>query len=173
MRKALVVVDFQNDFVCGALGFENAASLEDGIVRRMEKALADGETLIFTLDTHTKNYLDTREGKKLPVVHCIDGTDGHALYGRAADFLGRADKVIKKPTFGSMELAEFLRDGGFDAVELCGLVSNICVICNAALACAALPEAEITVNSALTACADGKLNSEALDVMRGFQVNVL
>ena len=120
--KALVVVDYQADFVNGALGFAGAELLEPVILKKIEKCRAEGGQVIFTLDTHSENYLETAEGKKLPVVHCVDGTAGHRLYGRIADCAAECDIVIKKPAFGSLELADLLKKCGFDEVELCGLV---------------------------------------------------
>jgi nicotinamidase-related amidase len=171
--KALVVVDYQNDFVNGALGFSGAEKLEPIIEAKIEQCRENGGRVIFTLDTHTANYLNTAEGRKLPIVHCADGTDGHKLYGRIAGCVKAEDIVIKKPSFGSLELAETLKSGGFDEVELCGLVTDICVVSNAIIAKAALPEAEVTVCANACAAADIAAHERALAVMRGVQINVI
>ena len=153
MKNLLIVVDYQKDFVDGALGFPE---------------------VVFTLDTHYNNYTTTQEGRKLPIAHCIDGSDGHKLYGRTAEAYLPGDKVFIKNTFGSSQLFEYLyRLPSFGKIELCGLVSSICVISNAVLAKAAQPEAEIVIDSALTAGADRELHEAALKVMGGLQMTIL
>ncbi|MCI7691609.1 MAG: cysteine hydrolase [Oscillospiraceae bacterium] len=172
--KALVVVDYQVDFVNGALGFEGAELLEPIIVRKIEETRAEGGKIIFTLDTHNENYLETAEGKKLPVPHCIDGSDGHRLYGKVADCVDtRDDLVIKKRAFGSMALAVILKKFSFDEVELCGLVTDICVVSNAIIAKAALPEAKIVVDSSACGSGNRQAHENALCVMRGVQIDVI
>ena len=129
--KALVVVDYQVDFVDGALGFPGAEKLEQIILDKIANCRSTGGQVIFTLDTHGEEYLSTAEGRKLPVPHCIKGTPGHALYGRVAEAVKPDDIVIEKPSFGSLELADLLRRLAPEEVELCGLVTDICVISNA------------------------------------------
>lgn len=169
MKKLLIVIDYQNDFVNGSLGFSRASALEDKICKKIDEYKND--EIIYTLDTHTDNYMSTQEGKKLPVPHCIKGTSGHELYGSVGEKL-RGKKFFEKNTFPSLELGKFLEGKAYDVIELCGLVSNICVISNAIIAKAACPEAEIIVNSYLTAGADTELHEKALDVMRGLQITV-
>ena len=172
--KALVVVDYQVDFVNGALGFEGAELLEPIIVKKIEETRAEGGKIIFTLDTHFENYLETAEGKKLPVPHCIDGSEGHGLYGRVADCVdARNDIVIKKRAFGSMDFAVVLKKFAFDEVELCGLVTDICVVSNAIIAKAALPEAKILVDSKACGSGNRQAHENALCVMRGVQIDVI
>lgn len=172
MKKCLIVVDYQNDFVTGSLGFEKAEQLDDRIADKIEKYRNDGWKIIFTFDTHEENYLLTNEGKNLPIEHCIKGTDGHKLYGRTAQMLKESDKCFFKPSFGSAELFEYLKAEKFDSVELCGVVTNICVISNAVLAKTALPESEVSVDSAYVASNDDNLNNAALDVMQSLQINI-
>lgn len=171
--KALVVVDYQVDFVSGALGFAGAEKLEDIIVGKIRKMREDEGQVIFTMDTHNSRYLKTAEGRKLPVPHCIAGTAGHALYGRVAEAVRAGDIVIRKPSFGSMELAKELKRGRFSEVELCGLVTDICVISNAILAKAALPESRVVVDSRACLTADPEAQERALAVMRGVQIDVI
>lgn len=171
--KCLIVVDYQVDFVSGTLGNANAASLEDGIVARIRRARDRGEDVIFTLDTHGADYLSTREGRYLPVPHCIKDTEGHGLYGAVAAECRAEDAVFCKETFGSKELFAHLQQKGYSAVELCGVVTNICVISNAVLAKTALPEADVAVNAALCASNDPALHQKALDVMASFQIDIL
>lgn len=170
MKRLLLVVDFQNDFVDGALGFEGAEKLEQPILAKIKEYEAAKDTIIFTRDTHQENYLETQEGKNLPIVHCVEGTEGWEIYGEVKN---HANLIFDKPTFGSIELGKYLEDKDFDYVEICGLVSNICVISQAVIAKAALPEAEIVVDERLTDSYDKKLHKEVLDVMEGFQVKVI
>jgi len=172
-RTALIVVDYQRDFVDGALGFPGAETLETPIAARIARELEAGGDLIFTLDTHPEHYMETLEGKNLPVPHCIRGSEGHAVTDGLRGFLDRAVLVLEKPTFGSLTLGSFLRDQGYARVELCGLVSNICVLSNAVIARAALPEAEIIVNVSLTASHDPAAHAAAMTVLRGIQVTVI
>lgn len=173
MKKILVVVDFQKDFVIGSLGFPNAVSLENKILEKIQEYRAAGGEVVFTFDTHGEDYLKTQEGRNLPVPHCLKNTEGWKLYGKVAEARGSSDKCFEKRTFGSLELAEYLSQNAYDRVELVGLVSNICVISNAVLAKAALPEAEIIVDAQCTACADEAMNQKALDVMRGLQIGIV
>ena len=172
MKKCLIVVDYQNDFVTGSLGFKKAEQLDDRIAEKIEKYRSENWEIVFTFDTHEENYLNTNEGRNLPVAHCIKGTDGHKLYGKTANMLKQSDKCFYKPSFGSSELFEYLKAEKFDIVELCGVVTNICVISNAVLAKTALPEAEVSVDSACVASNDDSLNKSALDVMQSLQINV-
>lgn len=171
--KALIVVDYQVDFVNGALGFEGAELLEPVILEKINKTREEGGRVIFTLDTHGENYLQTSEGINLPVVHCIDGTEGHKLFGKLADCVRAEDIVIKKPSFGSLELADILRKNNFDEVELCGLVTDICVVSNAIIAKTALPESVVSVDPRACASFDKVAHSAALKVMGSVQIKVL
>lgn len=170
MKRLLLVVDFQNDFVNGALGFEGAEKVEAPILKKLKEYKDNGEDIIFTRDTHQTNYLETEEGKNLPIEHCIEGTFGWEIYGEAKDY---ATIIFDKPTFGSLELGIYLQDKDYDVVEIAGLVSNICVISNAAIVKAALPEVQIIVDASMTDSYDKKLHKEALDVMEGFQVKII
>lgn len=171
--KCLIVVDYQVDFVSGSLGNADAAALDAAIAARIRQARENGEEVIFTLDTHEQDYLSTREGKYLPVPHCIRGTQGHGLYGKVAGERRAQDAVFCKETFGSKDLFAHLQQKGYSAVELCGVVTNICVISNAVLAKTALPEADVRVNAALCASNDPALHQKALEVMASFQVDVI
>lgn len=173
MKRILVVVDYQKDFVNGSLGFEKAVLLEKAIEEKIEMYIQKGDEVVFTLDTHSENYMETQEGKNLPIPHCISNTEGWKLYGKIADLCDSTTKCFEKVTFGSMELAAYLNQNGYDCVELVGVVSNICVISNAVLAKAALPEAEIIVDASCTASNDDSLNQKALDVMEGMQIKII
>ena len=182
MKRLLIVVDYQNDFVDGALGFEGAELLDDRIVDKIESYRATNDLVAYTLDTHHKDYLQTQEGQKLPIPHCIEGTEGYELYGAVALTPVDADEIFMKPTFGSAELFERLHKAQeiaeglgvepFESIELVGLVSNICVLANAVLARTACPNVPIIVDARCTACADPAMNEKALDVLEGIQVTV-
>lgn len=170
MKKLLIVVDYQNDFVTGSLGFKEAQALDGKIAKKIEE-YKDCE-IIYTLDTHKDNYMETSEGKHLPVPHCIENTDGHKLFGKTGKLLN-GKRCFIKYTFPSLELANYLKDKKYDVIELCGLVSNICVLSNAVMAKSACPEAEIIVDSSLTASADTELHQKCLDIMKGLFITVL
>ncbi|MEE0845668.1 MAG: isochorismatase family cysteine hydrolase [Eggerthellaceae bacterium] len=183
MKRLLIVVDYQKDFVDGSLGFAGAADLDGRIAEKIASYRATGDEVAFTFDSHRRDYLHTQEGRNLPIEHCIDGTPGHDLYGETALMLRDSDAVFKKPSFGSVELFERLRSSQraadsmgcqpFTSIELVGLVSNICVISNAVLAKTACPEVPVIVDAACTASGDPKLHEEALDVMEGLQIQVV
>lgn len=173
MKKILLVIDYQNDFVDGALGFQKALVLEEDIARKIETYRKNGDEIAFTFDTHAKDYMDTQEGRNLPVPHCIKDTEGWKLYGKIAGLCNDSDKRFEKNTFGSMELASYLAQNKYDSIELVGVVSNICVLSNAVLAKAALPEADILIDASCTAGNDDRLNDAALDVLEGIQIKVI
>ncbi len=173
MKKLLVVVDYQKDFVSGSLGFKGAEVLDTAICQKIDTYRQEGSQVVFTFDTHTEGYMSTQEGQNLPVPHCIQGTPGWELYGQTAQRLQPQDKVFYKPVFGSAELFDYLRKGEYTQIELVGLVSNICVLSNAVLAKTALPEAKIIVDGACTASHDPALHAAAMQVLQGLQITVL
>lgn len=172
MKKCLIVVDYQVDFVTGSLGFEGAKNLDNIIAEKIDEYHKNGDTVIFTLDTHQPDYLTTFEGVHLPVEHCIENADGHDIYGTVAHKRLPQDLCFNKPTFGSAKLFDYLRNNHFDSIELCGVVSNICVISNAVLAKTAQPETEIIVDSRAVASNDDLLNESALSVMKSLHIHV-
>lgn len=173
MNKVLIVVDYQNDFVSGALGFPGAEKLDARIAERIRKYRADGDDVIFTLDTHGEEYPDTQEGRKLPVPHCIFFTPGHDLYGLTGKERRDTDRCFEKDTFGSDRLYEYLKGMNYSSIELCGLVLDICVLANAVLAKTALPEAEIVVDSNLVMSFDEEAAKATFKVMKSLQIEVL
>ena len=172
MKKLLVVVDYQNDFVDGALGFDGAEALDPIIAEKIARYRENGDRVVFTFDTHADDYLETQEGKKLPIAHCIRGGEGWELFGETAKAKGD-DLSFEKEGFGSAALFDWLRENPFESIELCGLVLNICVISNAVLAKTAQPEAEIIVDARACASADKDIAEKTLDVLSGIQVTVL
>ncbi len=172
MKKCLIVVDYQNDFVSGSLGFVGAELPDRLIAEKIREYRDRGDVIAFTFDTHSEDYMSTQEGRNLPVPHCVLGSDGHKLYGKTADCIRAGDMLFYKPTFGSGELYEYLKATPFAQIELVGLVSNICVISNAVLAKTAQPETPIIVDARCTAGHDPALHRAALDVMAGLQINI-
>lgn len=175
MNRYLFVIDYQKDFVDGALGFPGAEKLDEGIAAKV-RAYGKGHVL-FTRDTHFENYLNTREGKNLPVVHCIQGTPGWECYGETARALAEVEApAIDKLVFG-MDVTDpataAVLPQQADEIELVGLVSNICVVSNAVVLQSRYPEATITVDAACTASFDKGLNDKVLDVLQGLQVKVI
>ena len=175
MKKYLFVIDYQNDFVDGALGFPGAEKLDEKIAAKVRE-YGKGRVL-FTRDTHFENYLDTREGRNLPVVHCIKGTPGWEVYGETARALAEVEApAIDKLVFGmdvtDPATAAVLPEAA-DEIELVGLVSNICVVSNAVVLQSKYPEATIVVDAACTDSFDKGLHEKVLDVLAGFQVKVV
>jgi nicotinamidase-related amidase len=171
MKKLLVVVDMQKDFVGGSLGTKEAACIVPKVAEKIEKALKEGWEVIFTKDTHGDDYLTTQEGKKLPVVHCIKGSDGWELIPELSQY-EKQYPVVEKPGFGSKELAERVAKGGFEEAELIGLCTDICVISNALLLKAADPELVVRVDSACCAGVTPESHKNALEAMKMCQVIV-
>ena len=175
MNRYLFVIDYQNDFVDGALGFPGAEKLDEKIAAKVRQ-YGKGHVL-FTRDTHFENYLDTREGKNLPVVHCIRGTQGWEVYGETARALEEVEAPgIDKLVFG-MDVTDpataAVLPQQADEIELVGLVSNICVVSNAVVLQSKYPEATIVVDAACTDSFDKGLHEKVLDVLSGFQVTVI
>ncbi len=172
-KKALIVVDMQNDFVTGALKNEEAGTIIGGVVGKVEEALEQGITVIFTLDTHDGGYPDTEEGRNLPVPHCIRGTEGWELVGELKKYRDREEiKFLEKPGFGSFELLELFRGSRFEEIELVGLCTDICVICNAVGVKTASPETHIVVDAACCAGVTPDSHDTACDAMKALQVEV-
>ena len=115
MKKLLVVIDYQNDFVNGSLGFQEAVALEDYLADLIKEYHNNNDDVIFTYDTHQKNYLTTKEGKNLPVAHCLENTEGWQLYGKIHD-LAKNDKKIIKETFGSLALGNYLKNKQYNEI---------------------------------------------------------
>ncbi len=172
MRKALVVVDYQNDCVSGSIGFTDAKELERRIQRKIVMYRKNDYDIVFTFDTHDDGYMSTMESRYTPVKHCIKGTAGWNLYGLVAKTFNSKDKAFCKSAFGSMELANYLKHNNYKIVEFVGVPSSICVLANAVLAKSALPEANIIIDASCTASRDRVLNEEAFDIMEEMQMKV-
>lgn len=174
MSKYLIVVDMQNDFINGSLGTKEAEAIVPAVVEKIKNH--DGP-VIYTYDTHEKNYLETQEGKNLPVEHCIMGTDGWALNPEIEELRLAGDTLaFSKPTFGSKDLAEHLynenKQNKIDSIELVGLCTDICVISNALLIKAYMPEVPVLVDAACCAGVTPESHNNALEAMKMCQVQV-
>ena len=174
MKHFLVVVDMQNDFIDGSLGSPEAAAIKPAVVDLIH--VFPGE-IWATVDTHGENYLETTEGRHLPVEHCIKGTPGWAVDREIATALnGRGAVFVEKPTFGSLVLPQLLEDAAagedFD-ITLCGLCTDICVISNALLLKARFHEKEISVPAACCAGVTPEKHLAALEVLRSCHINVI
>lgn len=171
MAKVLVVVDMQKDFIDGALGTKEAQAIVAAVSNKL--ASFDGE-VIFTRDTHTKNYLETQEGRMLPVLHCVKGTAGWELDARLKKHMTCSAKIFNKGTFGSVELGEYLRTmENIESVTLVGLCTDICVISNALLIKSFLPEVPIYVDASCCAGVTPASHNNALAAMKQCQIHII
>ncbi|MBQ7294762.1 MAG: cysteine hydrolase [Clostridia bacterium] len=169
--KVLCVIDMQNDFIDGALGTKEAEAIVKNVADKIEAYRKNGDTVIFTRDTHHDNYMETQEGRNLPVPHCIKGTDGWQISSKLT--VGDS-KVIDKPTFGSTELSEYVAGlNGVSEIELIGLCTDICVISNAMLLKAKLPEVKMSVDSACCAGVTPESHNNALSAMKMCQIEIV
>jgi len=166
--KYLIVVDMQVDFITGSLGSSLATALVPNVVEKVKSF--DGK-VIFTRDTHFADYMQTQEGKKLPVPHCIKDTAGWQVCDELKPYV---DTVIDKITFGSVDLPQILKDYDekIDAIELCGLCTDICVISNAMILKAAFPEVPITVDASCCAGVTVESHNTALNAMKAVQIEI-
>ena len=162
--KYLIVVDMQVDFITGSLGSKLAESIVPNVVEKVKNF--DGK-VIFTRDTHFADYMNTQEGKKLPVEHCIKDTDGWQICDELKPYV---NEVVDKITFGSIDLPQMITDA--DEIELCGLCTDICVISNAMILKATFPEVKITVDSSCCAGVSVESHNNALDAMKAVQIEV-
>ena len=173
MRKILLVIDMQNDFIDGALGTSEAENIVQNVVDKIKKY--PKENVFATKDTHEEDYLSTREGRYLPVKHCIRGTSGWDLNSAIQELIPD-DHIFEKGTFGSVELAAKLKEIASKediAVEMVGICTDICVISNALLIKAYLPETDITVDSSCCAGVTPLKNNAALETMKSCQIDVI
>ena len=171
MKKLLVVVDFQEDFVNGSLGFDGASDLEDKIIARIERAVKQNEDIIFTKDVHDENYLATEEGKNLPIKHCLKGSKGTELFGKLKQFNNKYI-TFEKGSFGSIELGNYLLNKNYDEITIIGLVSYICVLSNAVICKSAVPNAHIIVEKDLTAAQDLHAQEIGFEALRNIHVEI-
>ena len=170
-KNVLAVIDMQNDFIDGALGTKEA----EAIVEKVATQIRDFEgEVVYTRDTHFEDYLNTQEGKKLPVKHCIEETDGWQIREELRKLQGDDTRIFDKPTFGSVELAQYLKGmEDLQSVMLIGLCTDICVISNAIVIKAFLPEVTVQVNADCCAGVTPQSHRNALEAMKMCQVEVV
>ena len=169
MKKLLVIVDMQNDFVNGTLGAEGGGEALIAVRALIERERNNHTEIVYTQDLHDENYLETQEGKRLPVPHCIRGTRGAQF---ADGIYMKGAKVFEKEAFASVALAEYARDGGFDEILLAGICTDICVVSNALLLKAYCPQTRIAVCASACAGTTRKNHLAALDVMKSCQIDI-
>ena len=170
MGKLLLVVDMQNDFIHGALGTKEAMEILPKVIDKIKNHKGE---IIFTRDTHGKEYLKTQEGKNLPVEHCIEGTYGWQLHEEIQRLAEKKEsRIINKPSFGSLELPNIIKDFKISNIEIVGLCTDICVISNAMILKAAMPEVNISVDSSCCAGVTPESHDNALKAMKMCQIEI-
>lgn len=166
MKKTLIVVDMQKDFIDGALGTKEAVAIVENVKKKIAEYQANGDEIIFTRDTHQADYLQTNEGKHLPVEHCIEGTAGWQIY-KGLEVPGAI--YINKPNFGYVGWADYR----LEEVEMVGLCTDICVVSNALILKATFPEIKVTVDASCCAGVTPESHEAALTTMKMCQVEVV
>ena len=173
MKKTLIVIDMQNDFIDGALGTKEAEQIVESVMHKIKEY--NITNIYATRDTHGEDYLSTQEGKNLPVEHCIKDTQGWEIRSEIAELLDGA-VVVDKPSFGSLKLAELLYEENKKEeleIELVGLCTDICVVSNAILLKAKMPEIKISVDASCCAGVTPESHAAALETMKMCQINIL
>ena len=168
MKKTLIVIDMQNDFIDAALGTKEAQAIVPNVKKKIEEYRARGDKIIFTRDTHQNDYLNTNEGKHLPVEHCIEGTYGWQISNELD--VNSEDFVFNKPTFGSLRWKDMELHGD---IEIVGLCTDICVVSNALILKAVYPESNIAVDASCCAGVTPESHKAALTTMKMCQINVI
>mgnify|MGYP003480731301 FL=1 len=172
MKRLYVVVDMQKDFIDGSLGTREAQEMLPRMVDRLTEIQARKDTdIIFTMDTHGSDYLETQEGKKLPVQHCIKGTDGWQIAAALQVFAERAVAIVEKPSFGYIGWQDIGK--GYDEITMGGLCTDICVISNAMLLKAFFPEIKIRIDSICCAGVTAESHINALNAMKMCQMEII
>lgn len=180
MMKILAVIDMQKDFTTGVLGNPQTAAAADTVAEKIRayKAENPDTPVVYTMDTHTEDYLNTQEGKNLPVVHCVKGTDGWQLDPKVAEVISDRDIMVEKPSFGSVNLAEYIIRAAvgiekIESIELVGVCTDICVISNAMILKAEFPEIPIIVDSKCCAGVTPESHENALKAMAACQIKIV
>lgn len=168
--KILAVIDMQKDFIDGSLGTKEAVQIVNAVKARVQAAKNEGCTIVYTRDTHTSDYMNTQEGKNLPVIHCVKDTEGWEIL---QEVYLEGSRIIDKPTFGSFELAEWAeKQENLEEIELIGLCTDICVISNAMILKAKFPEVKISVNASCCAGVTPESHENALNAMEMCQISI-
>lgn len=174
-KKLLIVVDCQNDFIDGSLGTSEARAILPNVINKIKdyKDKSDSR-IVFTLDTHDDNYLNTNEGKNLPIAHCVKGSYGWCLNAEILKLIKpKSKQLFEKKTFGSVKLAQYVKKHQFTDVEIIGLCTDICVISNALLVKTFCPEINIIVDSNCCAGVTVESHKSALETMKSCQIDIV
>lgn len=180
-KKLLIVIDMQNDFITGVLGNEACRAVVDPVIKRMERAREEGWNILCTKDIHEENYLETGEGRRLPVPHCIRGSRGSEIIDEIKELAAgweNAKEVFlpespfEKPAFGSTALSELLRVYDFEEIELIGVCTDICVLSNAIILRSDYPDIEVSVSADCCAGVTEQSHRTALAAMAGCQITI-
>lgn len=172
MKRTLIVIDMQNDFVTGTLGSSEAQAIVPNVVKKIKYCPLD-TTLIFTRDTHFENYVSSLEGKMLPVIHCQNGTKGWEIIPELSEYAAKANRIIDKYTFGYKDWDKHFAGAEELEFELCGLCTDICVVSNALALRMFYPHAKITVDASCCAGVTPESHQAALTTMKMCQINVI
>ncbi|MBZ7948233.1 cysteine hydrolase [Campylobacter sp. RM9929] len=173
MEKAFVIVDYQNDFINGSLGFKKALEIKQNILNHLNQIDFNTTHLLVTCDTHDQDYLKSKEGLNLPIKHCIKGTFGWKMPSEFDPFLQKAHKIFYKNTFGSLDFANFINQNSYKEIYFCGLVSHICVFFNIILAFSANPDSKIILYQNSTASFDNNLEYSAFSLLKAYGVKII
>ena len=177
MSKLLIVVDMQNDFISGSLGTKEAEAIVEKVVQKIEVYKQQGHKVVYTRDTHEANYLCTKEGEKLPVIHCVKETWGWQLNEAVQRTVVSANQIYDKGTFGAIALGEKVKSLWEEEphleIEVIGLCTDICVISNALLIKAYVPEIDMTVDAACCAGVTPESHENALNAMKMCQIDII
>jgi len=168
-KRLLLVIDMQNDFIDGTLGTKEAEKIVENVNEKILEYRNSNDIVVFTRDTHDEEYLNTMEGRNLPVKHCIKGTKGWQITSKIDV---KDDKIIDKPSFGSLELAEYVSKIDISSIEIIGLCTDICVISNAMILKSKLPEIKISVDSLCCAGVTKESHENALGAMKMCQIDI-
>lgn len=174
-QNVLIVIDMQNDFIDGALGTREAQEILPNVVKKVREWKESGDIVLFTRDTHGENYLDTLEGRLLPVTHCVKGTQGRQIQGELEPYTEAGASVIDKTTFGWTGWEQTFRDRSIvpARIELAGLCTDICVASNALILRALYPETPMTVDSSCCAGVTPEKHNAALLTMASCQIEIV
>lgn len=178
MSKLLVVVDMQNDFIDGSLGSDEAKAIVNNVVEKIKARKEEGYEVVYTVDTHGEDYMETEEGKNLPVVHCVENTEGWNIEPSILGVAGSKPTVFDKDTFGSIGLAQSIlietyKGVNYDTIELVGLCTDVCVISNAIACKMGSPNSHIVVDASCCAGVTPHSHDVAIEAMKGVQVEIL
>lgn len=172
MKKVLLVIDMQKDFIDGSLGSKEATEIVNNVIEKIKTYENEDSLIYYTMDTHNPNYLETPEGKKLPVEHCIKGTDGWKI---PENILRGHTNIFEKYTFGSKDLFDELKkhESDIESIELIGLCTDICVVSNVMLAKAYFPDMKIMVDEKCCAGVTVESHQKAIDTMKMCQIDII